>query len=124
MVGDGQQAGPNFKSSKLECLGKSIANSNLKCAIQVTNLSLQKGDDAAGGDQSRDESVDVAKWVLNSLHLGNIFMWDMFNSAAETSLLQKIIRKGLVEAKSDIEVQRSDPTSPLFSVKTFEALRL
>lgn len=43
---------------------------------------------------------------------------------AETSLLQKIIRNGLVDSKKDIEVQRKDPNSPLFSVKTFEALHL
>ncbi|XP_017784748.1 PREDICTED: DEAD-box helicase Dbp80 [Nicrophorus vespilloides] len=45
-------------------------------------------------------------------------------SPAETSLLQKIIRKGLVENKNDLEIQRKDPTSPLHSVKTFEALNL
>ncbi|XP_041972881.1 DEAD-box helicase Dbp80 [Aricia agestis] len=43
---------------------------------------------------------------------------------AETSLLMKIIRQGLVESKLDIEVQRKDPNSPLYSVKTFEALHL
>ncbi|XP_018569269.1 DEAD-box helicase Dbp80-like [Anoplophora glabripennis] len=32
--------------------------------------------------------------------------------------------KGLVESKNDIEVQRKDPKSPLYSVKTFEALNL
>lgn len=42
----------------------------------------------------------------------------------ETSLLLKIIRKGLVESSLDLEVQRNDPTSPLHSVKTFEALHL
>lgn len=45
-------------------------------------------------------------------------------SPAEASLLQKAIRKGLVESKNDIEIQRKDPSSPLYSVKTFEALRL
>ncbi|PNF43328.1 DEAD-box helicase Dbp80 [Cryptotermes secundus] len=45
-------------------------------------------------------------------------------SPAERSLLQKIIRRGLVENKNDIEVQRKDPSSPLFSVKSFEALNL
>ncbi|XP_017478822.1 PREDICTED: DEAD-box helicase Dbp80-like [Rhagoletis zephyria] len=45
-------------------------------------------------------------------------------SAAETSLLLKIIRKGLVESNLDLEVQRKDPKSPLHSVKTFEALHL
>jgi len=45
-------------------------------------------------------------------------------SPAERSLLQKIIRRGLVENKNDIEVQRRDPSSPLFSIKSFEALHL
>uniref|UniRef100_A0A1B6CZZ3 RNA helicase n=2 Tax=Clastoptera arizonana TaxID=38151 RepID=A0A1B6CZZ3_9HEMI len=43
---------------------------------------------------------------------------------AEKSLLQKVVRKGLIESKYDIEIQRKDPTSPLYSVKTFEALHL
>lgn len=45
-------------------------------------------------------------------------------NAADTSLLMKIIRQGLVESKLDIEIQRKDPNSPLYSVKTFEALHL
>ncbi|XP_034947575.1 DEAD-box helicase Dbp80 [Chelonus insularis] len=45
-------------------------------------------------------------------------------SPAERSLLQKIIRKGLVETTKDLEIQRKDPSSPLYSVKTFEALHL
>lgn len=36
----------------------------------------------------------------------------------------KVIRKGLVDSKLDIEVQRKDPFSPLFSVQSFEALKL
>ncbi|XP_055684898.1 DEAD-box helicase Dbp80-like [Lutzomyia longipalpis] len=45
-------------------------------------------------------------------------------SPADASLLRKIIRKGLVESKYDLEIQRKDPTSPLYSVKRFDALRL
>ncbi|CAB3366691.1 Hypothetical predicted protein [Cloeon dipterum] len=45
-------------------------------------------------------------------------------SQAEVSLLQKVIRKGLITSKHDIEVQRKDPNSPLYSVKTFEAMKL
>lgn len=45
-------------------------------------------------------------------------------SVAEKSLLQKIVRKGLIENKQELEIQRKDPTSPLHSVKTFEALHL
>ena len=45
-------------------------------------------------------------------------------TVAEKSLLQKVIRKGLVENKNDLEIQRKDPNSPLYSVKTFSALNL
>ena len=45
-------------------------------------------------------------------------------SAAEKSLLQKVIRKGLVDNHHDLEVQRKDPNSPLYSVKSFQALNL
>ncbi|KAL3283618.1 hypothetical protein HHI36_006757 [Cryptolaemus montrouzieri] len=45
-------------------------------------------------------------------------------SPAEVSLLTKIIRKGLVSNKNDLEIQRQNPNSPLHSVKTFEALNL
>lgn len=45
-------------------------------------------------------------------------------SPADSSLLMKIIRKGLIETKNDLDIQRKDPNSPLYSVKTFEALHL
>ncbi|KAG8223074.1 hypothetical protein J437_LFUL002022 [Ladona fulva] len=43
---------------------------------------------------------------------------------AERSLLQKIIRKGLVVNKNNVKVQCKDPNFPLYSVKSFEALDL
>ncbi|XP_067419456.1 ATP-dependent RNA helicase DDX25 isoform X1 [Emydura macquarii macquarii] len=43
---------------------------------------------------------------------------------AENSLLNKLIRKSLVESSHHVEVLQRDPSSPLFSVKTFEELRL
>ena len=49
---------------------------------------------------------------------------DELLAAAERSLLQKVIRKGLIENKNDLEIQRKDPKSPLYSVKSFEALNL
>ena len=45
-------------------------------------------------------------------------------SVAERSLLQKVIRKSLVENRNDLEIQRKDPNCPLYSVKSFEALNL
>jgi len=44
--------------------------------------------------------------------------------ASEKSLLQKIVRTGLITSKHDIEVQRRDPKSPLYSIKSFELLKL
>lgn len=43
---------------------------------------------------------------------------------AEQSLLNKIIRRCLVRNRNQVEVLQRDPTSPLYSVKTFEELRL
>ena len=45
-------------------------------------------------------------------------------TVAERSLLQKVIRKRLVDNKNDLEIQRKDPNCPLYSVKSFEALNL
>ncbi|XP_044293625.1 ATP-dependent RNA helicase DDX25 [Varanus komodoensis] len=45
-------------------------------------------------------------------------------SSAETSLLNKLIRKSLVESFHHVEVLQRDPSSPLFSVRTFEELHL
>uniref|UniRef100_A0A131XF06 RNA helicase n=1 Tax=Hyalomma excavatum TaxID=257692 RepID=A0A131XF06_9ACAR len=44
--------------------------------------------------------------------------------AEEVSLMQKIIRSRLVVSTNNVEVQRNDPKSPLYSIKTFEELKL
>ncbi|XP_070824564.1 ATP-dependent RNA helicase DDX19A isoform X2 [Chaetodon trifascialis] len=43
---------------------------------------------------------------------------------AEQSLLTKLIRRSLVRNRNQVEVLQRDPSSPLYSVKTFEELRL
>ncbi|XP_024862355.1 ATP-dependent RNA helicase DDX19A isoform X2 [Kryptolebias marmoratus] len=43
---------------------------------------------------------------------------------AEQSLLNKMIRRCLVRNRNQVEVLQADPTSPLYSVRTFEELRL
>lgn len=68
----------------------------------MTNLSIEKGSTASSETDESGEQI----------------------SAADKSLLQKIIRKGLVETTRDIEIQRKDPTSPLYSIKSFEGLHL
>ncbi|XP_074704905.1 ATP-dependent RNA helicase DDX25-like isoform X2 [Strix aluco] len=43
---------------------------------------------------------------------------------AEVSLLNKLIRTSLVESSHSVEILQQDPSSPLFSVKSFEELPL
>ena len=42
----------------------------------------------------------------------------------DASLLRKLLHSKLINSKKDIEVLRKDPSSPLHSVKSFEALNL
>ncbi|KAH8039884.1 hypothetical protein HPB51_009140 [Rhipicephalus microplus] len=43
---------------------------------------------------------------------------------AEASLMRKILRSRIVSSTHEVEVDRRDPNSPLFSIKTFEELKL
>ncbi|GIY41311.1 ATP-dependent RNA helicase DDX19A [Caerostris extrusa] len=43
---------------------------------------------------------------------------------ADISLMQKLVRTHLVEVTSDLEIQKKDPNSPLYSAKSFEELNL
>lgn len=45
-------------------------------------------------------------------------------TAADFSLMNKVIRTALLETSNNVEILRSDPNSPLHSVKTFEELNL
>ena len=49
---------------------------------------------------------------------------DKETSKADASLLTKILRTRLIVNKNDVEVQQKNPDSPLYSVKSFEELRL
>ncbi|XP_034186910.1 putative ATP-dependent RNA helicase Dbp80 [Osmia lignaria lignaria] len=79
-----------------------------KLSAKVSSLNLDKPvkDSNASTDSKSDDGTDEQI------------------SPAEKSLLQKIIRRGLMETTKDLEIQRKDPSSPLYSVKTFEALHL
>uniref|UniRef100_A0A6Q2YWX9 RNA helicase n=1 Tax=Esox lucius TaxID=8010 RepID=A0A6Q2YWX9_ESOLU len=47
----------------------------------------------------------------------------LYDKAAQ-SLLNKLIRSNLVNTTNQVEVLQRDPNSPLYSVKSFEELRL
>lgn len=49
---------------------------------------------------------------------------DKETSKADASFLTKILRTKLVDNRNEVEVQQKDPNSPLYSVKSFEELRL
>lgn len=78
----------------------------MTCQVSNLNIDKEPKENTANTDSKNDDGSDEQI------------------SAAEKSLFQKIIRKGLVETTQDIEVQRKDPSSPLYSVKSFEALHL
>ncbi|XP_033338934.1 putative ATP-dependent RNA helicase Dbp80 [Megalopta genalis] len=80
-----------------------------KLSAKVSNLNIEKqpAENASNNTESKNDDGT-----------------DEQITPAEKSFLQKIIRKGLVVTKKNIEIQRKDPASPLYSVKTFEALHL
>ena len=45
-------------------------------------------------------------------------------SSEEHSLLRKLLQDKLVQSNQELDIQQRDPTSPLYSVKSFEELRL
>ncbi|XP_072012668.1 ATP-dependent RNA helicase DDX25 isoform X1 [Engystomops pustulosus] len=49
---------------------------------------------------------------------------DDVEDRAASSLLNKLIRKSLIESSQNVEVLQRDPSSPLYSVKSFEELHL
>ncbi|XP_056305283.1 ATP-dependent RNA helicase DDX19A [Danio aesculapii] len=59
-----------------------------------------------------------------SLHQNNGDDEDEKEDRATQSLLNKLIRSNLVNNTNQVEVLQRDPNSPLYSVKTFEELRL
>uniref|UniRef100_A0A1A9X3F0 RNA helicase n=1 Tax=Glossina brevipalpis TaxID=37001 RepID=A0A1A9X3F0_9MUSC len=61
---------------------------------------------------------------INSFETEDNFSKEDFVNPADTSLMLKALQKGLVDSKLDLEVQRQDPNSPLFSVRSFEGLHL
>jgi len=55
---------------------------------------------------------------------GDIDEEDEPPTLAEISLMRKVFQKGIVQNKHALEIERRDPKSPLYSVKSFEELQL
>ncbi|XP_059903679.1 ATP-dependent RNA helicase DDX19A [Gadus macrocephalus] len=80
---------------------KSMASSNVPCSLLKDDINGNVLPYSMGKEGKKDK-VDPA----------------------EQSLLNKLIRHNLVKNRNQVEVLQRDPNSPLFSVKTFEELRL
>ncbi|XP_070304121.1 ATP-dependent RNA helicase DDX19A isoform X1 [Salvelinus sp. IW2-2015] len=73
-----------------------------------------------GGDAAPNKSKGTTKQVENGT---NVEGEEKEDKAAQ-SLLNKMIHTSLVNTTNQVEVLQRDPNSPLYSVKTFEELRL
>ena len=81
--------------------------------------------DWAGAADAQEKALRGSEKQLGGLRVGERQQDNTeASSVAEKSLLQKVIRKSLVENRNDLEIQRKDPNCPLYSVKSFEALNL
>ncbi|XP_019715007.1 ATP-dependent RNA helicase DDX19B-like isoform X1 [Hippocampus comes] len=94
-----------------EAAAESIGNLQLKdtpgengTSIPSAGGTVAKSGDKTSGDKTTDEDESEDK--------------------AAQSLLNKLIRSNLVNNTNQVEVLQKDPNSPLYSVKSFEELRL
>ncbi|KAJ6658683.1 hypothetical protein lerEdw1_019843 [Lerista edwardsae] len=86
--------------------------------VHVASMTLESSGTALGSQETSNGSKTKAgleKWEENE---------DDTVPLAETSLLNKLIRRSLIESHHHVEVLQRDPKSPLFSVRTFEELHL
>ncbi|XP_029013138.1 ATP-dependent RNA helicase DDX19A isoform X2 [Betta splendens] len=67
---------------------------------------------------------DVNSNVLPEKDFADLWKEEDKVDLAKQSLLNKLIHRSLVRNRNQVEVLQRDPTSPLYSVKTFEELRL
>lgn len=107
-----------------------IIEQEKKLSDQVAELALVKdkpvppaegGDAAAVVTAAADAAPTDAATVTNGEQKDDE---EKEATAADASLINKLLRNKLVASKADLEVLQADPTSPLYSVKTFDALKL
>lgn len=76
--------------------------------IRAEGKGWTNGTGGGGGDDANSSTSD-----------------DKEPSLADKSLIQKVLRKGLnVTSKAEIEILRKDPSSTLYSTKSFEDMNL
>ena len=77
------------------------------------------------GDQPEEEQEEEVEWPSHlRKNVEEVLKSDESLSEADISLMRKVLRTKLIASTSNVEVVRNDPKSPLYSIKTFEELRL
>ncbi|VDI59793.1 ATP-dependent RNA helicase DDX19/DBP5 [Mytilus galloprovincialis] len=104
--------------------GASVDEQEQKLTAKVDNLKITKptkpetvngaGSAASGEPKSTPDPGGAAEGGPE----------DGGNTKEDESLLRKLIHSKLISSKANLEVLQKDPNSPLYSVKTFEALNL
>ncbi|KAG8434691.1 hypothetical protein GDO86_012883 [Hymenochirus boettgeri] len=90
-----------------------------RSAAQADRLDFQNNNIVPGKKPDFEQAKEVEEKGTN-----NFETEDEFENPANRSLLNKLIRRSLVESPYNVEVLQRDPKSPLYSVKTFEELHL
>lgn len=73
-------------------------------------------------DGDNEENVEWPKKLNHGV--GNVLKSDESLTDADISLMKKVLRTKLIACSTNVEVVRNDKNSPLYSIKTFEELRL
>lgn len=79
-------------------------------------------------DSNKAESLSAAAAVVSEAAIpqpaDDEVAPDADKLKAENSLFTKVLRTQLIESTREVEIQQKDPNSPLYSVKTFQELKI
>ena len=90
------------EADKQEVLSKEVEALSIKKELEKEDTRSQKPENLDKNDENYEKPL----------------------TQVESSLLKKMLRDKLVQNNQELQVQQRDPTSPLYSAKTFEELSL
>ncbi|XP_043917736.1 ATP-dependent RNA helicase DDX19B-like isoform X1 [Protopterus annectens] len=106
-----------------EAAAESLSNLHLKDekgSNRTSNAVAPKPESTPKTEKKEEQQEDGVKGQENSEKEDD----DDKEDKAAQSLLNKLLHSNLVQTKTPVEVLQKDPNSPLYSVKSFEELRL
>lgn len=99
-------------------------SSNADGGLPVSNSCDVDGGLSVGSSPNADPVIPPPKLPLGESTKGDSKTDEDEYNPADVSLMNKLLRTQLVPTTADIEIQRSNPQSPLYYVKSFEELKL